>query len=108
MGVIVSRVLSNFSYPLGDTDSSIEGVSQEHIVEADIKQKDEPIVNHMENIADDFMKHEAFTRSAEKYGLTDDFITDDLPLEVTRFLYFISYLLMNWLNRKLVMIFHRM
>lgn len=37
---------------------------------------------HMENMADDFMKQTAFSRTAEIYGLHDDLIADDLPLEV--------------------------
>lgn len=49
------------------------------------KESDEsfsPQIHFMENMADDFMKQTAFSRTAEIYGLHDDLIADDLPLEV--------------------------
>lgn len=80
MGGIFSRVLLNFTFTENNTT---EEAPSKHVEEIPV-HKEEHITTHMESIADDFMKHEAFTRTAEKYGLTDDFLTDDLPLEVSK------------------------
>lgn len=38
--------------------------------------------SELEAIADDFMNQRAFSTIAEKYGIPDDYISQDLPMEV--------------------------